>query len=350
MYYGHKYLANLPNLEIIGCNVVFMVTKRVFLFVVGAVCSTLLLNAQRVDYSVVNVPEESGVDFTRITTDNDNVCMPFVKRASKRINWLSNRILGVSNDGQDLAYLSARNNTTNIFIKDLSRQSSSVQRTNRQAVLDFSYSPDGKYICFSEKQGRLTQIYQTDAKSGYVCRQITSGNEDYSPIYSPDMGQIFFARSEKKGISIWSYSIVNNYLSNYTLGMDPYPVNDNTTLCTRTNLEGRCEIWRINYGTGVEERLLSDARHSFTTPSVSPDGNWILMTGSSEIATEKSSYWNTDIYVCRIDGTQLQQLTYHAADDLSPVWSKDGKYIYFISQRGSAEARANVWRMPFVIK
>ena len=58
-------------------------------------------------------------------------------------------------------------------------------------------------------------------------------------------------------------------------------------------------------------------------------------------------YANTDIFVCHNDGTQLTQITYHAADDLSPVWSRDGKYIYFISQRGSSTGTANVWRMSF---
>lgn len=58
-------------------------------------------------------------------------------------------------------------------------------------------------------------------------------------------------------------------------------------------------------------------------------------------------YSNTDIFVCKIDGTGFSQLTYHAADDLSPVWSKDGKYIYFISQRGDAAGIANIWRMNF---
>lgn len=57
---------------------------------------------------------------------------------------------------------------------------------------------------------------------------------------------------------------------------------------------------------------------------------------------------NTDIYVARTDGSELSQITYHAADDLSPVWSKDGKYIYFISQRGNAEGVANIWRMNFI--
>lgn len=101
--------------------------------------------AQKVDYSIVSVPEESSNQFVKITTDADCVCMPIVKRSTKgRIDWLTNRILDISIDGLKIAYLSARNKTTNIFIKDLNRQGGSIQRTNRSAVLDFSFSPDGK--------------------------------------------------------------------------------------------------------------------------------------------------------------------------------------------------------------
>lgn len=69
--------------------------------------------------------------------------------------------------------------------------------------------------------------------------------------------------------------------------------------------------------------------------------------GSNKIESGKVRYWNTDIFVSRLDGTEFTQLTYHAADDLSPVWGKDGRSIYFVSQRGSAEAQANIWRMTF---
>lgn len=303
----------------------------------------------QVDYSVVSVNEESGMEFTRITSDNDYVCMPEVRRAGRSVNWLSNRILDVSVDGTQLAYLSARNNTTNIFIKDIGKQGSSVQRTNRQAVLDFSYSPDGRYICFSERSGRLNQIFQTDARSGYVCRQITGSNQDFSPIYSADMKNIFFARQETNGISVWSYSIGNNFLSSYTKGMNPYPLRrQNSILCSRVNAQGKGEIWRVNYDTGIEECILSDPERSFTSPVLSPDGKWILVVGGNVLMNGTAAYANTDIFVCRTDGTQLSQLTYHAADDLSPVWSRDGRFIYFISQRGSATGTANVWRMTFV--
>ena len=68
----------------------------------------------------------------------------------------------------------------------------------------------------------------------------TSGNSDYSPIYSNDMSNIFFARQETNGISIWSYNIANNFLSSYTKGMNPFPTKEaNCILCTRTILQRR---------------------------------------------------------------------------------------------------------------
>lgn len=322
-----------PLFRLIGCVTAFF---------------PLTLCAQ-VDYSVLKVNEESGLHLTKITNDNDYVCMPEVHRSRQKINWLTNRIIDISKDNNHLAYLSSRNNTTNIFIKEIDKQGASVQRTNRTAVLDFSYSPDGKYICFSETSGKLNQIFQTSATSGYVCRQFTSGNQDYSPVYSQDMTSIFFARMENNGASVWSYNIGSNFLSSYASGFNPCPSGkDNVLLCTRMNTEGRGEIWRVNYNTGVEECVVSDPQRSFTTPSVSPNGQWILFVGSNALHNGNSLYLNTDIFACKADGTDMVQLTFHAADDLSPVWSKDGHFIYFISQRGSASGIANVWRMNFV--
>lgn len=319
------------------------------LTIIALAFSCNLASALVVDYSVLSVNEEAGVDFTQMTTENDFVAMPQVNRSGRKINWLTNRIIDVSVDGRQLAYLSARNGTSNIFIKDIDRQGSSVQRTNRQSVLDFSYSPDGKYICFSEKSGNYNQIFQTGSTSGYVCRQITSANKDYSPVYSPDMKYIFFSRQEGKGISVWSYNIANNFLSSYTKGHNVYPLREsNSILCARINSEGRGEIWKVNYSTGVEECILADPVKSFSTPQMSPNGKWIVLAGTSQISHNSSVYNNIDIYVCRPDGTRLTQITYHAADDLSPVWSRDSNYIYFISQRGSANATANVWRITFV--
>ncbi|MDD6778244.1 MAG: hypothetical protein PUD91_04345 [Bacteroidales bacterium] len=312
------------------------------------IASSVAASAQKVDYSVVTVPEESGTEFMKMTKESDYVCMPLVKRSSSRLDWFTNTIIAVTSDGSSIAYLSSRNNATNIFIKDLSKQGSSMQRTNRQAVLDFSFSPDGKYLCFSEARGKNNCIFQTDARNGYVCRQITSGDNDYSPMYAPDMKTLFFARTEARGVSLWGYNFSSNFVSSYAAGMNPCPLpNSNSLLCTRPSSTGRSEIWRVNYQTGLEECIVSDPNRSFASPRVSPDGKWIVFAGESILHNGTSSYRNTDIFVCRADGTDLTQLTYHAADDLSPAWSADGNYIYFISQRGDADGLANIWRITF---
>ncbi|MDO4929793.1 MAG: hypothetical protein Q4E59_01520 [Bacteroidales bacterium] len=287
----------------------------------------------------------------KVTRNSDYVCMPQVVRRGAKANWFSNRVLAISPDNDNtIAYLSWRNETSNIFIKDLTRQGSSTQRTNRNRVLDFSYSPDGKYICFAEQRGQTTQIFQTDAKAGYVCGQITSGNNDFSPVYSQDMSEIFFARSESMGASIWSYKVVNKLLSSISLGMNPCLIpGQSEMVCARSGNDGRYEIWKINMTTGSEECLVSDPTRSFTSPQVSPDGKWMVFVGDSQLGTGNSVYVNVDVFACRIDGTGFTQLTYHAADDLSPVWSCDGRYIYFVSQRGDMNGTANIWRMNFLL-
>lgn len=323
--------------------------KRLFVF--GILCLFAInLKAQTVDYSVVSVDQEKGTNFTKVTNDNDYVCMPAVVRDRRGINWLSNRIIDISMDGKSLAYLSYRNNTTNIFIKDVNKMGGSMQRTNRQNVLDFSYSPDGSNICFSETVGNVNRIFVTDAVKGYICRQITDNDKDYTPVYSYDKKQIYFARQESNGTSVWCYNVKDNFLSSISKGMNPCPLkNENAILCVRPSSEGNYEIWKVNYDNGVEECIVADINHSFTTPSISPDGQWILFVGSGIIDAGDFIYRNTDIYVCKTDGTELTQLTYHAADDISPVWSRDGKFIYFISQRGSSTGTANIWRMNFIL-
>lgn len=312
-----------------------------------AICSSQTVKSQSVDYSVMAVPEERSLNLVQITRESDYVCMPQVMRNANGVDWYTNRILGVTPDGRSVAYLSSRNNSTNIFIKSIDRQGASRQRTNRSSVLDFTISPDGKEICFSELKGETSQVFLTDAADGYVCRQITTANRDYSPIFNSNKDKIFFTRAENRGYSIWAYDMKNNFLSAYAPGLGASPAADGMSVyVSRISQDNRGEIWKINYTTGEEVCLLSDPERSFHTPQVSPDGRKLVLTGSSKIETGAGNgYWNTDIYTIDVDGTDLTQLTYHACDDLSPVWSADGKHIYFISQRGDANAVANIWRI-----
>lgn len=97
-----------------------MKTSITFLTALALFCQSLSVFAQNVDYSMVSVGEEAGLDFKKITSDNDYVVMPSVKRFGGKASWDPRKIISVYAGGGKLAYLSQRDNSTNIFIKNSS--------------------------------------------------------------------------------------------------------------------------------------------------------------------------------------------------------------------------------------
>lgn len=312
------------------------------------------------DFSQVFVPEEGGVKFEKITDDADyvadynggivgKVSGVLGSKKTTRIDWWVLPQIALSPDGSKIGYINEKNGTTNVMIKSSSTGGASTQRTFRTNVQGFTWSPDGTTLCFTEIRSGHQGIYLVNADQGTVVSQISnSGDNDLGGVMSRDGNTIFFHRGEgMASYSLWSYDRKTNLFSNYSRGMTAclIPGDKNTIYCARFTDKKESEIWRVNFVTGVEEMILAQPGKSYTSPQLSPDGQWLLVTGNSR--SEKEGIDNTDIFVVRTDGTQLTQLTYHPGNDLSPVWSPDGRSIYFLSQRGSADKIYNVWKMDF---
>lgn len=341
------------------------------LLITLAALSTITMADAKVkfDFSVIFVPEEGGVKFEKITDDADRVadyCNGgsrhgksggivasasgiFGSRKTTVLDWWILPQIALSPDGKRIGYINEKNGTTNIMIKSATKGGASIQRTFRTNVQGFTWSPDGKELCFTEMRSGHQGIYLVSADQGTVVKQISnSGDNDFCGNISPDGNTIYFHRGEGySSYSLWSYDRKTNLFSNYSRGMTAclIPGQKNTIYCARFTDKKESEIWRVNFVTGVEELILGQPGKSFTSPQLSPDGKWLLVTGNSR--SEKEGIDNTDIFVIRTDGTQLTQLTYHPGNDLSPIWSKDGRSIYFVSQRGSEDRIYNVWRMDF---
>jgi len=84
------------------------------------------------------------------------------------------------------------------------------------------------------------------------------------------------------------------------------------------------DLWQADTGQGKAYRLT--AMEGIESHSCfSPDGKWIAFSSTQN--------GNADIYVMPVAGGDIQQLTWHDADDHPESWSWDSQSIYFTSQR-----------------
>ena len=311
-----------------------------------------------------SAPEEATLNLVKITdessttvlsgnfydtTPNNYINSTYGVSLSNNISWVTISNLDISPDGSKIAYVSYMNNQRNVMVRSVKAGGTATQRTFRN-VGSFSFGPDNK-LYFSDinktKNGSNAYICSVNANSGSIMHQHTNGFVyDENPVMSDDGTTMFFVRRSGTGPSIWSLE-EDGTLTLCAKGYNPTLVKGSNTsfYCVRNSSDGRSEIWFVDFVKGQESIVLSDNTRSFTNPRLSPDGKWLVCVGNS--VSSISQKQNLDIYVVRTDGTNLTQLTYHPECDNCPVWSADGRYIYFISRRANTNNKNNIWRMNF---
>jgi dipeptidyl aminopeptidase/acylaminoacyl peptidase len=89
---------------------------------------------------------------------------------------------------------------------------------------------------------------------------------------------------------------------------------------------------------GVRDLVAFDR---ISEPAVSPDGKSVVFTVST--LDLEANGRRTDLWVVGIDGSNPRQITRDPASDSSPLWSPDGKWIWFLSSRSGS---SQVWKIP----
>lgn len=304
-------------------------------------------------------PQEQSLSVTKITDENQNPVIGnreglsvidwsrsgYGKGGDKKhtLIWGTGPRLAVSPDGSQLAYISIVDKNANVMVRKVRAGAPSTQRTFRRA--QNIYWGTDSLLYFNDNTGNSSTICNTDASKGSLVKTMTNNNNDWMPALTADGSILYFTRFDSTGASIWMLNRKNGELTNCTRGYDPKPVGKSNTqiVCTRNSLKGNSEIWLVDIGKGDETIIMSDTQKGFTDPVVSPNGEWILFVANS--LSTISNKQNTDIYAAKIDGSNLTQITYHPEVDCSPVWSPDGKFIYFISSRANKDRKFNIWRI-----
>ena len=67
---------------------------------------------------------------------------------------------------------------------------------------------------------------------------------------------------------------------------------------------------------------------SYYSVALSPDGSKVA------VPVTNGTIGTHDIWICDVERDLRSRVTFDNAEDLSPVWSADGRYVYFVSNRG----------------
>jgi Tol biopolymer transport system component len=204
-----------------------------------------------------------------------------------------------------------------------------------------SLSPDGTYVVYSRSVEGNSDIFWQRVDDGQP-RNLTEGSpaDDTQPAFSPDGQQIAF-RSERDGGGIFVMGATGESVRRLTdFGFNPSWSPDGREIAVAT--EGafdptarfsRSRIFRIEVATGARRPLtVPDG----VQPSWSPHGSRIAFWGIERPASRRA------IWTIPAEGGAPRIVVRDAFSNWSPVWSPDGRFLYFASDRGGS---MNLWRV-----
>ncbi|MGO9010694.1 MAG: protein kinase domain-containing protein [Bryobacteraceae bacterium] len=218
------------------------------------------------------------------------------------------------------------------------------QLTSQPGVEWFpSLSPDGKWLVYAGASARGRQIY-LQSVSGQNPFDLSKDPtvDDDQPVFSPDGERIAF-RSSREGGGIFVMGRTGEAARRVThMGFKPSWSPDGTQLAFTTenvelnpqNVDTRSELWVVTVSNGKARRLNEgDA----VLASWSPHNHRIAYTHRLGNPAQ------AELWTISVTGGTPTQVTGDRATNWNPVWSPDGKYLYYASDRGGS---TNLWRVP----
>jgi len=196
---------------------------------------------------------------------------------------------------------------------------------------DLAWTPDGEELLFTAGTYQRRRIYRVRLGDGRL-RLVEGLGENY--LWPTVAGERLVVGQATVGArQIWeapgrhaedrSAPARRLIESSYTDAMFSYSA-DGARIAWQSNRTGRAQIW-IAARDGSNQRLAFPWDEEAIVPRWSPRG--------TRIAFESSAEGNLDVYVVDVDSEHIERLTHDAANDGGPSFSRDGKYIYFVSDR-----------------
>ncbi len=214
-----------------------------------------------------------------------------------------------------------------------------------------AWSPDGKRLAYVARSGPTRKLFVRNLETGED-EQLTHGDrDDIQPAWAPDGSSIVFVRAQKPGVVLQPGDVFGEFAEGDLWRLDVRSGNETKLagdafnpsfsksgkIAVDASWAGPRRIWMLDGAGHNPQQVTTDTSEAVAhvAPSWSPDG--------SRIAFQNIERTKFDIRVVSLDSKRISWITDDLAEDVRPVWSPTGRFVYFSSDRGGG---LNVWRAP----
>jgi TolB protein len=224
-----------------------------------------------------------------------------------------------SPDGRSIAYVAEDSTgTEDLFVSDADgRNVRSLAPSPGQPEGAPAWSPDGSSIVFATRRDGDWEIYAVRADGSALTRLTNDPAFDSSPVFSPDGGAIAFTSDRgdpEEDSHVFRMNVDGTGVRQITSGEDesvPDFSPDGRRIAYVGFTGGNADIWISQTDGSAPERITS-AEMFEHTPRWSPDGRWIAYEGYVERFP--------DLYLMRSDGSGPRRLTNTGGYAGAPAW------------------------------
>ncbi|MDQ2766501.1 MAG: DPP IV N-terminal domain-containing protein, partial [Gemmatimonadota bacterium] len=225
----------------------------------------------------------------------------------------------------------------------------------RRSFSEPDYSPDRREIAFVSGG----DIWSVPASGGEAHLLVSDASSDRRPLFSPDGSQLAFMSNRNGGMNIYVLTFATGALRRLTFGdggdqLDSWSRDGKWIyLSTSANdISGMSDVYRVGAEGGTPSAVAADRYAAEYWAATGPDASTIAITarglgqaqwwrkGHSHI--DESEIWLVHGVAPGAKNTpKYEQVSAAGAKSEWPMFSTDGKTVYFVSDRSGAP---NLWQ------